>query len=271
MLGHVGDVASAFAETPMASVCWCKIPVIIWHRSLMYFGFTRVLWFSDLRCNITWSPRAGGHLLGTSQKSYVWGLHFDHCDTNCIVIPLDLFIVLELCLHHLHMCCNHSPSPCLICRTLLALWQTTSLHISNPSYVKIKILHKSPYLTFIGSCNNSTALHILTALPLHYRFKDRAMVIWAWVTKEAPFSVGALQLWNQWKRRGLMLGINIDGFSSDSSAKNWLAIVRTRVDAVWLFPHPWVIQNKMYPGISRTQAIQLCLFSINQLALPRMW
>ena len=23
MLGHVGDVASAFAETPMASVCWC--------------------------------------------------------------------------------------------------------------------------------------------------------------------------------------------------------------------------------------------------------
>ena len=43
MLGHVGDVASAFAEIPTASVCWCQIAVIIWHMSLVYFGFTRVL------------------------------------------------------------------------------------------------------------------------------------------------------------------------------------------------------------------------------------
>ena len=49
-----------------------------------------------------------------------------------------------------------------------------------------------------------------------------------------------------------MPGINIDGFSSDGSAKNWQAIVRNKVDAMSLFTHPWVIQNKMYPGISRT-------------------
>ena len=66
------------------------------------------------------------------------------------------------------------------------------------------------------------------------------MVIWAWVTKETHFSVGAPQLWNQWKRRGLMPGINIDGFSSDGVAKNWLAIVRNRVDAISLFTHPCI-------------------------------
>ena len=128
MGSHFSDVASAFAETPTASVCWCQIAVIIMYTSLS--------WFSDQTKDVTPRVLVLGHPALHKPNFICLYLHFDHC--VILAIFWNLWILLYqygiLYLWSPFVCDiksldYHLPSLCFIYGALPALRQATYIYI----------------------------------------------------------------------------------------------------------------------------------------------